>query len=305
MLDFNQLKCFVAVAEELHFGRAAERLFMTQSPLSRQIQLLEHAMGVKLFERTSRTVSLTMAGRVFLTDATRLLNLAEQATISAKRVSKGETGRVTIGFTAVAGYELLPKLVNAAQRELPDIDLVLKEMVSVEQQEALVAHVIDLGLMRPLATRQSFECRTVTREQLMVALPADHPLAARNVIELDDMDGLPLIMYSPSGGKYFHDLIISLFCSSGVRPVYIQHIEQTHTIVSLVRSGLGVAIVPASAAQFRFENVVFKPMWRNDVFAEISLAWRPDQDNPALTTFRRFAMDYFSRQMESVGSAAR
>lgn len=296
ILDFNQLRCFVAVAEELHFGRAAARLFMTQPPLSRQIHLLEHALGVTLFERTSRSVRLTTAGHVFLTDAMRLLSLAEQAATSARRASKGETGRVTIGFVPGAGVDLVPKLVAAAQQALPSIDVVLKEMVSVAQHEALAANTIDLGFVRPLAARNTLESQTVWREPLLVALPADHPLAAHNHIKLDDMHGAPFVMWTPTGGKYFHGLVSGLFSASGVIPNYIQHLDLSHTILAMVRAGLGVSIVPTSSALTRFDNVVFRPLWRDDVFSETNMTWRSDLRNPAVETFRRFASAHFTER---------
>lgn len=297
ILDLQQMNCFVAVAEELHFGRAAERLCMSQPPLSRQIQLLEHALGVQLFERTSRSVRLTVAGQVFLGDARRLLNLAKQAAATAQRTSKGEAGRVTIGFTSVMGFDLVPNLIAAAQRALPEIDVVLKEMVTVAQLDALENNTIDLGFMRPLAGRHTLSHQIVAREPLMVALPVDHPLTARSRIELHDMDGLPFVMYTPTQGKYYYSMITGLFVSTGVVPNYIQYLDHVHTVVGLVRSGLGVSIVPASAAQLRFENVVFRPMWRDDVFSESRMTWRPDHHNPALDTFRTFAVDYFAGKM--------
>src|SRR4051812_25157597 len=149
MFDLAQLRCFVAVAEELHFGRAAARLHMTQPPLSRQIQLLEHAVGVQLLERTSRSVRLTAAGATLQGDAVRILRLAQEAAQTAARAGHGEAGRVVIGYTAVSGYLLIPKLLAAAGRSLPGIDIVLEEMVSSEQLRALDAQRIDLGFLRP------------------------------------------------------------------------------------------------------------------------------------------------------------
>ena len=176
MLDLGQVRCFVAAATELNFRRAASLLNMTQPPLSRQIHLLEENLGVKLFERVGRTVKLTTEGRVFLADATRLLNLSEQAESTVRRASKGKTGRVRIGFTGAAGYELIPKLLVAAKHDLPDIDVVLLEMISVAQIEAFEANAIDLGFMRPLPSRQKVEFLLVVREPLIVALPAGHAL---------------------------------------------------------------------------------------------------------------------------------
>ena len=294
--DLNQLTCFVTVAEELHFGRAAERLYMTQPPLTRQIQALEHALGVKLFERTSRTVRLTAAGRVFLTDATRLLNLAKQATTTARRTSNGESGRVTIGFTPVMGFDLMPKLISSAQKTLPDIDLVLQEMVAIAQLQALENNTIDVGFLWPLPCRLPLEFQTVFREPLVVVLPIDHPLASHNHIALDDLNGLPFVMYSSGQGKYFYSLVNGLFVSSGVTPRYIQHVDHVLTTVCMVRSGMGVAIVPASASQLRFDDVVFRPLNRNDIKTEGRMAWRADYQNPALATFRSFASDFFARR---------
>ncbi|MES2259915.1 MAG: LysR family transcriptional regulator [Pseudomonadota bacterium] len=296
ILDFNHVRCFVTVAEELHFGRAAARLFMTQPPLSRNIQLLEHALGVTLLERTSRSVRLTAAGQVFLGDAIRILSFTEQAAASARRVGRGEAGRVTIGFTAVSGYELIPSLIAAARAALPEIAVVLKEMVSVAQIEALKANTIDLGFVRPLASQRALEHQLVAREALVLALPARHPLAARERIGIADLHCQPFIMYSQDEGKYFHDLITGLFGVSGVAPEYVQHVSQTHTVLALVRAGLGVGIVPASVRQFCAPDVVFKNMWRDDACAEMYMAWGPQRSNPALETFREFALAHFAAQ---------
>ena len=267
---------------------------MTQPPLTRQVQALEHALGVKLFERTSRTVRLTTAGRVFLTDATRLLNLAKQAAATAQRVGKGETGRVTIGFTSVMGFDLIPSLINSAQKALPDLDVVLREMVTVAQLEALENNTIDLGFLWPLASRLSLKHRVVFRDPLMVVLPVGHPLATCKRVALDDVNGLPFVMYSPGQGAYFYSLIQGLLVSSGVTPRMIQHVDQVLTVVNLVRSGIGISIVPASISQFHADKVVFRPMDRNDVIAEGRMAWRADCQNPALASFLGFAADFFS-----------
>lgn len=294
--DFNQLACFVAVAEELHFGRAAERLCMTQPPLSRQIQLLEHALGTKLFERTSRSVRLTAAGRVFLDDARRLLQLAEQAAVTAQRTSKGNAGRVVIGFTTVMGYELIPGLIAAAQQALPDIEIVLREMVAAAQLDALENHTIDVGFLWPLASRMTtLRHETIFRDPLVVAMPEQHPLATRAEVALDALDGLPFVMFSPERGRYFYSLVNGLLLAAGVTPRYVQHLDQVLTVVGLVGTGIGVAIVPASVARFRFDQVVFRPIRGKTVVAEGRMAWRDDHPNPALKAFRTFALRHFGR----------
>lgn len=293
MLDLFQLRCFAAVAEELHFGRAAARLHMTQPPLSRQIQLLEQGVGVQLLERTSRSVKLTAAGAVLYRDASTLLRLARQAEEAAARTGKGQAGRVVVGYTAVSGYALIPGLLAAAGQAFPEIEIVLEEMVSSGQLRALEEERIDLGFVRPTHASGPLHYHRVAREPMLLALPAQHQLAARPRVRLQDMEGQPLIMYSEREGRYFHERIAALFTARGSQPRYVHHIGQTHTIMALVRAGIGLAIVPASAQHLRFEDVVFRPLWRKDVFAEIYLAWREDGRNPALATLREF----FIRQL--------
>lgn len=295
IVELNHLRCFVAVAEELHFGRAAARLFMTQPPLSRQIHLLEDALGLVLFDRNSRSVRLTDAGRVYYEDALRILRLSEQAADSARRVARGDAGQVSLGFTAVSGYQLMPDLLSAAREALPGIRVILKEMVSQEQVKALEARVIDLGIMRAqFATKGVAFCHLV-REPLLVAMPAAHPLAKRRAIAAKDLEGALFVMYSADGGKYFHDRIAGLLNAAGVRVNYVQFIDQTHTIVALVRAGLGIAIVPASARELCFNEVVFRPTWTPDAHADIDLAWNEDQRSPAVEHFRTFAIAHFAK----------
>lgn len=296
MLDLGQVRCFVAAATELNFRRAAALLNMTQPPLSRQIHLLEENLGVKLFERVGRTVRLTTEGRVFLADAARLLNLAEQAESTVRRANKGKTGRVRIGFTGAAGYELIPELLVAAKHDLPDIDVVLLEMISVAQIEAFEANAIDLGFMRPLPSRQKVEFLLVDREPMIVALPAGHALCRFDRIEFAQLHEQAFIMHSPTHGKYFHDRIVSMLVADEVKPHFTQYIDQTPTILSLVRAGLGVSILPASSRRFHYDNVEFRDIAGNTVQAEMSMAWRSDQDNPAVTAFRHMAAEYFAKR---------
>lgn len=296
IVELNHLRCFVAVAEELHFGRAAARLFMTQPPLSRQIQLLEEALGLLLFERSSRSVKLTEAGRRYYDDAIRILRLTDQATDAARRVARGDAGQVTVGFTAVAGYRLVPALLAAAREQLPGIRLVLREMVSVAQLQALQSRAIDVGILRALFAEPGVEIRHLTREPLVAVLPAAHPLAAREVIAAADFDGEPFVMYEAEGGKYFHDRIVALLTAAGVRIDQVQQLDQTHTIVSVVRAGIGVAIVPASARELGVRDVVFRPLWTTDAVADIDLGWNVEQSNPAAERFREFALAYFAQR---------
>ncbi len=292
MFDLSQLRCFVAAAEELHFGRAAQRLNMTQSPLSRQIQLLERILDVMLLERTSRQVRLTPAGSAFLIEARRILRLAESAALSARRVARGDAGRVVIGFTAVSGYDLLPRIVAQAIARLPNIALELREMVTSEQVDALVTGLIDVAFVRPPIDRHEFESVCVLREPLIAALPAGDPRQARGVLVPADFDGLPLIMYARQGAGYFHEMLLKLFADAGAEPDYVQHVTQIHSMLGLVRAGLAAAIVPQAATSLHMTDVQFRTIQtepENPV--ELVMAWRRDNSNPALAPMRQLCLD--------------
>lgn len=289
MFELSQLRCFVAVAEELHFGRAAARLNLTQPPLSRQIQLLEHALDVQLFERTSRVVRLSSAGANFLPEARRLLRLAESAALAAKRSALGEAGTVNLGFTAASGYEFLPRLITGFREEAPEIDLALHEMVSADQIEALSSGRIDLGLLRPPFNRREFGSICVVREPLMLAAPSGHRLATAERVELSDLDRENFVGYSPYESRYFYDLVVSIFSATGIVPNYVQYMSQMHSILGLVRAGLGVSLVPAATANLRMEGVVLRDIAIDaSRIVELHLVWREATLNPAAQRLVRF-----------------
>lgn len=294
-MELHQLRCFVAVAEELHFGRAAVRLHMTQPPLSRQIQLLEHGLGVLLLERNNRQARLTLAGQSFLVDARRILQVAELAEQSARRIAHGEAGRLTLGFTAVGAYSMIPQLLVHAAEKLPDIDLVLSERVSSSQVHALETGLIDIGFVRQVMPSARVEYVPIKSEPFVAALPAGHPLAQREHLSPVDFHGQSFVMYSDSEGRYFHDRIANLFARHQVQPRYVHQLGQTHSIVGLVNAGLGCAVVPASAQALHMEKVVFRPMVRMEQQAEIFLAFCNDNPNPVLGAFVEMTQEFFGR----------
>ena len=300
IVELNHLRCFVAVAEELHFGRAAARLFMTQPPLSRQIQQLEEVLGLVLFDRHSRSVRLTEAGRVYYDDAVRILRLSDHAADSARRVARGDAGQVTLGFTGVSGYQLVPELLASASAALPGVRVVLKEMVSIYQLKALETREIDLGIMRSQFGTKGVVFHHLVREPLMLAMHASHRLAAQASIAASDLQDEPLVMYSPDGGKYFHDRIAGLLNSAGVRVNFVQSIDQTHTIVALVRGNLGIAIVPASARELGMRDVIFRPVWTEDGYADTHLAWSDAPQSKTVERFRGFVLEYFAGRASSL-----
>lgn len=287
MFELSHLRCFVAVAEELHFGRAAQRLNITQPPLSRQIQLLEHALDVRLLERSSRSVRLTRAGHNFLPEARRLLRLAEGAALAARRTARGEEGMITLGFTAASGYDFLPRLIKHFRSEAPGIDLVLKEMVSTDQFESLAAGQIDVGLVRPTFNRRELQSLCVVREPLLLAAPEDHPLAAATEIKPAHLDRQPIVTYSPYEARYFYDLVATLFASAAITPHYVQHISQVHSILGLVKAGIGLALVPRAARNLNFAGVVLRPVaMETPSVVELHAIWRPTNANPAIALLR-------------------
>jgi DNA-binding transcriptional LysR family regulator len=286
VFELNQLRCFVAVAEDLHFGRAAQRLNMTQPPLSRQIQLLEHELGLVLLERTSRSVRLTRAGSMFLPEARQILRIAESAALSAKRVARGEAGLFTLGFTAGSSYTFLPRLVALAMAEMPDVDLVLREMNTATQMDALAAGRIDAGLVRLPVDRRGIELECVQREPFVLAVPSGHALASGDAPGLRHLDRMSFITYSPTEGRYFYDLTSNLFRSAEVAPNFVQQVSEIHTILALVSVGMGLALVPQAARNLGVQGVVLRdlePVPRT--LAELHMVWRKGHVNPAFRVF--------------------
>lgn len=284
MFELSQLRCFVAVAEERHFSRAAERLHMTQPPLSRQIRLLEHHVGVPLVERSSRVVRLTAAGRAFFPEAVRILRLAEEAVFAARRAAKGKQGTLAIGFTSASGYSLLPEVVRRLRECAPDVVLTLKELVSTAQVEALNAGELDLGLLRPHAMNDELESRPIATESLMLAVQERE--AAQWPLEptLDCLHGKPFVMYSPYDARPFYLMLSERFARAGVVPDIVEHVGQVHTMLALVRAGLGAALIAEGASRLLFDGIVTRKMATEPV--ETVCTYRRDNDNPVLQLFK-------------------
>ncbi len=286
MTDLVQLRCFVAVAEELHFGRAAARLNMTQPPLSRQLQQLEHGMGVRLVERSSRFVGLTAAGKAFVVEARGILRMLDEAIVTAKRIDTGEGGVLTLGFIPATSYSLLPRLVAFIAAELPHVQLVLKEMVTADQIEALASGRLDAGILRLPVDRRTLESVPISREPFMVAVPAGQRLAGGRALTVKDLDRKPLVMYAPLESHYHHDLVTSIFQSAGIVPNSVQFAREIHTMLALVGAGIGVALVPRIAGNLGFAGVELQEITlQPQVLSELTFVWPKHTTNPALRTF--------------------
>jgi DNA-binding transcriptional LysR family regulator len=282
--SMERIRAFVVVAEELHFGRAAARLHLTQPPLSRQIMLLEQEIGVSLLDRGGRTVKLTPAGRVFLAEARRILRLAEESTLAVRRIPTGAGGTLVVGFTAVSVHGYVPSFLRRAGEELPHVDLVLREMVTADQLEAIASGDIDLGFVRPPVTRAGLLSRVVQSERLLLAVPAGSTLAERGrPADVAELDGCPLVMYSPVESRYFYELLLGMTVRAQVRPRYVQYVSQVHTMLALVQAGVGLALVPESASAMHPDGVSFADLAAGQSPpVELAAAWRAGTDNPAL-----------------------
>jgi len=286
VFEISQLRCFVAVAEELHFRRAAERLNMTQPPLSRQIRLLEHHVGTKLLERTSRNVRLTAAGKAFLPEAARILKLAEEAASTARQVARGARGSLAIGFTASFGYHLLPQIVCRMRESYPGVTLKLREMVTHSQLEALNAGQLDVGLLRPHASRGGLNTVHLKSEPLMLAIAEGEAGLWPDNPRLEHLHQKPFLMYTPHEAQYFFQLVSGFFERTGVRPEIVEYVDQIHTMMALVSSGLGCALIPATASRLYIGGIVMRRLLTEPADpVEMVVSYREDSDNPVLEAF--------------------
>ncbi|ECB6800849.1 LysR family transcriptional regulator [Salmonella enterica] len=282
MFELSQLRFFLAVATELNFSRAAKRLNMTQPPLSRQIQLLEHQLGVELFDRTTRSVVLTAAGRRFFIEAQDLLQRAHVAMLNAQKMSQGNIGSVNISFVASAVYAFLPMVVARGKERYPHIDISLKEMTTGEQFEALRLRQSDIGLVRAPSALTGVSSEILVSEPFVLAVPRQHELATLSDITIAHLDKQPFIMYALSAWQPFYELLTGMFRSNNIQPDYVQYIGSTLTILSLVNAGMGMAFVPESAARILFDNIVYRHITLPaGIESLLYLAWRDDNDNPA------------------------
>lgn len=281
-MDLRRLRYFVAVAEELHFGRAARRLNVSQPPLSVQIRTLEREIGAPLFVRTQRRVELTEAGRVLLDEARRLLGQAEAAVVHARRAAEGTVGRLAIGFVSTVDYSILPPLVRRFQQKHPGIALKLLELTGDRQQALLQSGELDLGLsiLPPPAPRLTM--RPVFREPLIAAVPANHPLAARQRITLRSLAAEPFIQFPRELAPGLYDLAIAACQKAGFTPHLAQEAIQMQTILGLVAAGLGVAVVPQCMSKLQRPDVRYLALDARGFEVETVALWHSDNRAPAL-----------------------
>ena len=284
-MELRHLRYAVAVADELHFARAAARLRIAQPPLSQQIKSLEAEIGVRLFDRTSRRVGLTEAGAAFVAEARRTLASAERAVDAARRTARGETGRLAIGYIGSASYEILPPILRAFRRRVPDVTLVLEEMNSNEQSRALAAGALDLGFVRrPPPIERHIAGSVVRREPIVLAVPRDHGLAAARAIRLRQLVREPFIVFPVRPRPSWADVALDLCRGAGFEPRVVQETIEMVSALSLVAAGIGIALVPAAVRAVRRPGVVFRPL-APAPWSEVMLVRR---DEPPTALIARF-----------------
>jgi DNA-binding transcriptional LysR family regulator len=282
-VELRHLRSFVAVAEERHFGRAAERLHMAQPPLSQQIRRLEAQLGVTLLHRTTRSVELAPAGEILLVRAREILAAVDRATEDTLRAARGEFGRLAVGFTGSATYALLPQVAAALRGALPGVVLDLRgELLTPAQVEGLLAGTLDLGLLRPPVRERELAVEVVRRERLVAVLPEAHRLAGDDTVPLEELAAEPFVVYPSHFRSVVHDAVEETCEAHGFLPRVALEVSETATLVSFVAAGLGVSLVPESVRHMTVHGAVYRPLARDAAGVKLAVAWRRADASPVL-----------------------
>lgn len=282
-METRHLKYFIAVAEERHFGRAAQRLHMAQPPLSQQIRQLEEQLGTPLLLRTTRKVDLTPAGQVLLDRGRLLMQELEALEEDVRQVGAGATGVLRVGFTGTATYRLMPSIVQAARRTFPGLRITVQgEMLTPQMESALEDGRLDVAVLRPPVRSGTVALKLLQQDQLVAALPADSPLAEKGTVDLAELAGQDFVGY-PSYSAV-SSIVVDACRKAGFQPRLVQEARETSTLLSLVAAGMGIALVPMTSRMFSFQGVVFRPL-HNPPPVDLAVAWIRDAETPLLRSF--------------------
>ena len=287
-MELRHLRYFVAVADELSFRRAADRLHMSQPPLSQQIRALEDELGVTLLERTQRRVALTAAGAAFHERAREILDAVEDASRLVKRVNRGEVGRLAVGFVGSAMYSLVPEVLGTFTARYGEVDLHLRELTTAAQLRQLESGQIDVGFIRPASERPGLAFETVEREPVIVALPVSHPLAEEPSLDVAQLAGETLVLLGREDSPGVRGSL-----SGAIDLVHgdVQEVREMQTVIALVRAGVGISLVPASLRALAREGVVYRELPPGGPTVELAMAWRAEDRSPVLEAFREVARE--------------
>ncbi|RMX04284.1 LysR family transcriptional regulator [Corticibacter populi] len=281
-MELRHLRYFIALAEELHFGRAAQRLAISQPPLSVAIRQLEEDMGARLFERNSKEVRLTAAGEHLLPRAHQLLADTKEIAAEVRGVAQGQGGHLRVGFVASSIYRGLPQALQQFQRQHPQVRLDITELNTSEQVTAISAGRLDFGLVHGSHLPGNLHSSLLVKEPFLCCLPAGHPLARQDPIDLRSLEGERLILFSRSASPLYHEQVLGLLRSAGVEPEHLHEVRHWLTVVALVSRGLGVALVPYAMRRTRLPGTVFLPLaGRHPPSATLAI-WRKGPANPLI-----------------------
>jgi LysR family hca operon transcriptional activator len=293
-MELRHLRYFVAVAEELNFTRAAQRLNTAQPSLSQQIKQLEADIGIPLLDRSKRHVALTAGGKVFLGEAREILAHVERAGQRAVRAQQGESTELIVGVVPAAEIKILPKLIPLVERRLPGIRLVLRNLPSAEQKRLLATGSLDVGLLRGPLQDTRLTVEDVLWEKLVVGLPARHALARKKVVSVRQLNDHPFIMVSRKGSPELHDAIQAFCESSGLHPRVVQQADNVLGNLNMVRAGIGFALLPDYAASILPGGVVARPLaWNLAPVVSLVVAHRRGKPTAAMLAFKRLLRECF------------
>lgn len=286
-MELRQLQYFLTVAEELNFSRAAERLRITQPPLSLQIKNLETELGVSLFNRNNRHVELTDAGKYFFDEVYKLFDHLHRAVENTQRTHQGEIGKLRVGFVGSATYDILPSVLREFRSLYPDVQVHLLEMSTPMQMEALLEEEIDVGVLRPPVHYEALRTEIVSIAPCVLAVPKQHPLLQRENISLADLSPYPFVMLARKTWAGLYDEILGL-CN----PIIQQEALEFQTVIGLVAAGMGIAVVPQSAMNLHTQDVVYINLKNQLPIASMGISWRRNDLSPLVKTFIRMAKEF-------------
>ena len=299
-MDFKQIRYFLALAIDLNFTRAADRLHISQPPLTRQIQQLEANLGVLLFERTTRGVALTQAGLVFLEEARKIVALTDQAKNKTRLTHQGQLGRLDIGIFGSATLNVIPTLLIELRKTHPDIKISLQNTTKIQQIEAVREKRLDIGFNRVFPEVTDLAVETVLVENLFVAMNKNHPLARRRVLVVKDLINQPLILFPNNVYPTFADKVVSLCRNEGFTPNVAHEVEDVMTCIALVSADLGLSVVPASAVGLQLPDVRYHLLRSANATVDLSCVYRKDNSSPVLKAFLDIVRRLRSRKRKVV-----
>jgi DNA-binding transcriptional LysR family regulator len=303
-IELRHLRYFIAVAEELHFGRAALRLHLAQPPLSQQIRRLEELVGHPLFLRTSRSVRLTAAGEALLERARRVLRSVERDLSEVRSVGRGEVGSLRVGFISSGMLTPLPGMLGRYRRLHPRVDLQLREGFSSEMIRALLDGGIDMGFLRDADPVEELELETLFSEAFVAVLPSNHRHARRRTLSAAALREEPFVLFTPLAGHLAYEKTASLCEEHGFRPRVVQEAPQWFTVLRLVGAGLGVSLAPACVERIAPPDAVCVRLAGTSIRSNVELAWRNGEDRSIVTAFRALAREILTRQPHPAGRQA-